>query len=66
MTEITLDHFRPSPKWIREAGDLERAKDCEAVANRRRRKDEEKMRLFREVVAEWEQEDARCAALAAH
>ncbi len=59
VTEVTLDHFRPSPKWIREGENLERARDCEAVADRRQRKEEEKMRLLREVIAGWEQEDAK-------
>ena len=56
VTELTLDHFRPSPKWKNENEELELAKDCEAMIERgledlakRRRKEQEKMRLLQEV-----------------
>jgi hypothetical protein len=56
VTELTLDHLRPSPKWIREGEELALAKECEAMAARGlekmaklRRKQEEKMRMLREV-----------------
>jgi hypothetical protein len=46
----------PIRKWIRQGEELELAKDCEAIAERglkemakRRRKEEEKMRMLREV-----------------
>lgn len=29
ITEITLDHLRPSPEWIKQGKDLQLAKDCE-------------------------------------
>jgi hypothetical protein len=60
VTEITLDHFRPSPKWIRENEELALAKDCEAFAERglqemakQRRREKEKMRLLREAIVDW-------------
>jgi hypothetical protein len=30
VTEITLDHLRPSPKWKKQGHELQLAKDCEA------------------------------------
>lgn len=52
----TLDHLRPSPEWKKEVADLQLAKDCEALIARgledlakRRRKEQEKVRLLREV-----------------
>jgi hypothetical protein len=30
ITEITLDHLRPSPEWKRQSDELQLAKDCEA------------------------------------
>jgi hypothetical protein len=30
VTEITLDHLRPSPEWMRQIAELELAKECEA------------------------------------
>jgi len=60
VTEITLDHFRPSPKWIREGQDLAAAKKREAIEARgfkelaeQQRQQEEKMRMLREVIEEW-------------
>jgi hypothetical protein len=56
VTEITLDHLRPSPEWQKENEQLELAKECEALMRRglkeaakRRQEYEEKMRLLREV-----------------
>ena len=53
VTEVTLDHLRPSPKWIKENEELEPAKKCEAMIERglenlakHRRKEREKMRLL--------------------
>lgn len=31
VTEITLDHLRPSPEWKRQGDELQLAKDCEAA-----------------------------------
>ena len=33
VTEITLDHLRPSPEWEKEMADLKMAKDAEAAIN---------------------------------
>src|ERR1017187_6298856 len=30
ITEITLDHLRPSPEWIKQGEELQLAKECEA------------------------------------
>ena len=30
ITEITMDHLRPSPAWVRQMAELQLAKDCEA------------------------------------
>lgn len=56
VTEITLDHFRPSPDWLRQGETLRRAKEQEAIEARglielakRRKAEEEKMRMLREV-----------------
>jgi hypothetical protein len=64
VTEITLDHLRPSPKWKKENEELELAKECEAMIERgleklakQRREQQYKMRLPREVAelfkTEW-------------
>jgi hypothetical protein len=56
VTEITLDHLRPSPKWIKQNEELELAEECEAIIERgledlakRRRREHEKLRMLREV-----------------
>jgi len=56
VTELTLDHFRPSPEWKRDNAELDLAKECEALIERgladlvkRRQREGEKMRLLREV-----------------
>lgn len=35
ITEITLDHLRPSPAWQKQMADLQLAKECEAEIKRR-------------------------------
>ncbi|HWD20818.1 MAG TPA: hypothetical protein VHB20_16240 [Verrucomicrobiae bacterium] len=62
VTELTLDHFRPSPKWIQDGIDLAEAKKQDAIEARglkdlaeRLRQQEDKMRMLREVIAEWQQ-----------
>ena len=59
VTELTLDHLRPSPAWKREGEELELAKACEAEIRRRLRKQRERQRkqaeqqlLLAEVKAE--------------
>ena len=56
VTGLSLDHFRPSPAWIKANEELELAKECEAIMQRglnelakTRRKVKEKMRMLREV-----------------
>ena len=41
VTEITLDHLRPSPEWIKQGQELKLAKECEAEIRRRLRALEE-------------------------
>jgi hypothetical protein len=57
VTEITLDHLRPSPQWKRAMDELELAKECEAAIRRglkklaeRRKHEEEKHRMLREAL----------------
>jgi hypothetical protein len=52
--------YGPSPKWIREGEELAMAKKREAAEARglkelaeRQSKEEEKMRMLREVITEW-------------
>jgi hypothetical protein len=59
VTEITLDHLRPSPRWKRAMEELQLAKECEAAARRglkelaeRHRQEAEKHRMLREVLEE--------------
>jgi hypothetical protein len=35
ITEITLDHLRPSPAWKKQMADLHLAKECEAEIKKR-------------------------------
>ena len=35
VTEITLDHLRPSPEWIKQGEELQLAKECEAEIRQR-------------------------------
>jgi hypothetical protein len=35
VTEITLNHLRPSPEWKKQAEDLQLAKDCEVAIRKR-------------------------------
>lgn len=58
ITEITLDHLRPSPEWIKQGEDLQLAKDCEAEIRKRLRllakkklEQAEQQRIFDEVMA---------------
>lgn len=44
VTEITLDHLRPSPEWIKQGEELQLAKECEAEIRRRLRALAEKNR----------------------
>jgi hypothetical protein len=59
VTEITLDHLRPSPQWKRAMEELQLAKECEAATRRglkeladRRKQEAEKHRMLREVLEE--------------
>jgi hypothetical protein len=59
VTEITLDHLRPSPQWKRAVAELEMAKECEAAITHglkelaeQRRQEAEKRRMLREVLEE--------------
>jgi hypothetical protein len=59
VTEITLDHLRPSPQWKRAMEELQLAKECEAATRRglkelaeRRWQEAEKHRMLREVLEE--------------
>jgi hypothetical protein len=63
VTEITLDHLRPSPQWKKQMADLQLAKECEAEIRKRLKVMEEKnrdkaeqRRLLQEVA------DEMCAA----
>ena len=47
ITEITLDHLRPSPAWQKQMNELQQAKDCEAESKRRLRAKEVKGRSSR-------------------
>jgi hypothetical protein len=59
VTEVTLDHLRPSLKWKREMEELELAKECEAAIRRglkdsaaRHKQEEEKKQMLREALAD--------------
>lgn len=58
ITEITLDHLRPSPEWIRQGKELQLAKDCEAEIRKglkklakRKQAEAEQQLIFDEVIA---------------
>jgi hypothetical protein len=51
VTEITLDHLRPSPAWIKQMAELKLAKECEAEI----RKGLKKLADKRQAQAEQEQ-----------
>ena len=60
VTEITLDHLRPSPGWKKQMDELQLAKECEAEIRKgiidlakRQRKEEEWQRLIQEVADEF-------------
>ncbi|HWY29926.1 MAG TPA: hypothetical protein VNX46_04185 [Candidatus Acidoferrum sp.] len=57
ITQVTLDHLRPSPEWKAKMDELQLAKDCEAAIKKRlkeqsKRKSQqaEQLRLLAEVV----------------
>ena len=59
VTEITLDHLRPSPAWKKQMAELQLAKDCEAEIrkglrklNRAKREKEMQLQLLRESLAD--------------
>jgi hypothetical protein len=59
ITEITLDHLRPSPAWKKQMADLQLAKDCEAEIrkglrklHRARREKEMQLQPLRESLAD--------------
>ena len=61
VTEVTLDHLRPSPKWKKEMAELQLAKECEAAIRRglrdlaeRHKREEEKHQMLREALADLE------------
>jgi hypothetical protein len=49
ITEITLDHLRPSPEWTRQMNELQLAKEVEAEIKRRLRAREAQERTRRRV-----------------
>jgi hypothetical protein len=56
VTEITLDHLRPSPEWIKQGEELELAKECEAeirkrlkILHRKKREQAEQTQMLAEV-----------------
>jgi hypothetical protein len=59
VTEVTMDHLRPSPEWKKQLLELQLAKECEGLIRRglrqlaeRRRRQAEKEQMLKEV-AEW-------------
>jgi hypothetical protein len=57
VTEVTLDHLRPSQQWKRAMEELQLTKECEATTRRglkelaeRRRQEAEKHRMLREAL----------------
>jgi hypothetical protein len=60
VTEITADHLRPSPEWMRQMAELELAKKCEAeirnglrLLEKKKRAQAEQKKIFDEVAATW-------------
>lgn len=58
VTEITLDHLRPSPEWKKQGWELQLAKDCEAEIReglrrlaKKKQAQAEQQRIFDEVIA---------------
>ena len=56
VTEITLDHLRPSPEWIKQGEELQLAKECEAeirkglkVLAQKKREQAEQQEMLAEV-----------------
>jgi hypothetical protein len=67
ITELTLDHLRPSPEWKKQMEELQMAKESEAAIRKglkafakRRHEEEEKYRLVREVADEFQKQVAAC------
>lgn len=63
VTEVTLDHLRPSPEWQRQGEELQLVKECEALILKgqrelaeRRRREAEQHRLLAEVGDLFERE----------
>ncbi len=57
VTEITLNHLRPSPEWKKQMAELQLAKECEAAIRRglrdlaeRHKREEEKQQMLREAL----------------
>ena len=60
VTEITADHLRPSPEWIKQMAELELAKECEAeirkglrLLQKKKQAQAEQQKIFDEVAATW-------------
>jgi hypothetical protein len=56
ITEITMDHLRPSPAWVKQMAELQLAKECEAEIRKglkalaaKRKKQAEMMKMLAEV-----------------
>jgi hypothetical protein len=60
ITEITLDHLRPSPKWEKQMADLQLAREVEAVIRKRLKmqkqqkiQEELKLEMLKEAAIEY-------------
>ena len=61
VTEVTLDHLRPSPRWQKEMAELQLAKECEAAIRHglrelaeRRKREAEKRQMLLEALEDLE------------
>ena len=61
VTEVTLDHLRPSPEWKKQMAELQLAKECEAAIRRglrdlaeRHKREAEKQQMLREALEDLE------------
>jgi hypothetical protein len=61
VTEVTLDHLRPSPEWKKQMAELQLAKECEAAIRRglrdlveRRKHEAEKRQMLLEALEDLE------------
>lgn len=52
ITEITLDHLRPSPEWKKQMDELQLAKECEAEIRKGLRK-LKRAKQQKEMQLEW-------------